>query len=709
MKKIIWVLIVNFIWVNYAEGQQEIDKLIPASPQARELMQSIEYPVSFSTGAANINIPLKSISIGSLTLPISISYNSRGFKKNEKEGVVGLGWSLDSSLEITREIRGLDDFTYERLSIFGYYHFNEGHRFYQNGCDQPHSNLDSQTSFNCAFKKAYDIDFLQRLDYMPDKFYYKLLNGKSGAFYFKNNRSETPDSSHTYEFTRTIIQWPYTGVKIEIIETPDCDSDMVGEFKITDVDGTEYFYGRYYVDESMLTTVNPESSDVLMPPCIVDKELKRNITSWKCFKIISPIKKEEILFSFEPNEEMFSFSFDDHIKVFSEKIFHYPNAVPYYGVSTEDDIFEESIPFFVDPNISNYALSDGSYQAIIVDKPSIKYAAGYLNYPIHYTINSNYYNSATVFPTKEDDIVILDRDIGNWETLRKQKRQRLKQIIFLMVLLILPYDRSGLKNGQLSTIEISNQNQITDKFVFHQNVTGDDSEPQIFNDRLYEYDGSTNYLDSLSIETSNNNLTYTFTYNNKNRFTNYPTSTINGHRYLDINDLAIRAPELGSYRFFTIGKDFKRIGNPFMYLSSIYPNNSNDRLTNEGLLSSITYPSGGTTYFYYEPNEAYAFNSNKVENVEAYRIQSITSHNSEGDWLERRFKYGRYETGGGVKKPLRFSHADFYEENVISASMSQMDVLATDLDFMDNPDYYYLDFTPTNFYTTVDRKLLLLL
>ena len=66
----------------------------------------LEQPVNGFTGAVSYSIPLGSVSSGSLSFPISISYFSDGFKPNYPSGRVGLGWSENENYSISREVKG---------------------------------------------------------------------------------------------------------------------------------------------------------------------------------------------------------------------------------------------------------------------------------------------------------------------------------------------------------------------------------------------------------------------------------------------------------------------------------------------------------------------------------------------------------------------------------------------------------------------------
>ena len=57
-------------------------KIIPPSPHAQEFTKYIDYPVNFSSGLPNNDIPLYTVKCGSLVLPISVSYKLFRFKSD---------------------------------------------------------------------------------------------------------------------------------------------------------------------------------------------------------------------------------------------------------------------------------------------------------------------------------------------------------------------------------------------------------------------------------------------------------------------------------------------------------------------------------------------------------------------------------------------------------------------------------------------------
>jgi hypothetical protein len=86
--------------------------IIPPAPEAASLGQYGNVPVSLYNGRTNLSIPLYELKGKELSLPISLSYNSGGFKVAEDPGWVGMGWSLNAGGVITRSANGRPDKCY---------------------------------------------------------------------------------------------------------------------------------------------------------------------------------------------------------------------------------------------------------------------------------------------------------------------------------------------------------------------------------------------------------------------------------------------------------------------------------------------------------------------------------------------------------------------------------------------------------------------
>lgn len=239
-------------------------QIVPVTPEAAALTKIVNYPVDLNTGVPNINIPLHEIKTGGLVLPIGISYHAGGFKINEQATRLGLGWSLDCELQITRTVNGLDD-----LSLNGYYNNSKVKAYHTS----------NPGSGGYPFKNT-SSDFYSRdehalatglVDGQPDQFSYKLLN-KAGSFYFQKD-----DNGNV----ATIVPVPYDNIKIEFVG---------GRFIITDTDGTVYYFG-----EPGTSTPTSRGIEYTEGSQYIGNSI---LTTWKCKKIENATKTAEIGFEY---------------------------------------------------------------------------------------------------------------------------------------------------------------------------------------------------------------------------------------------------------------------------------------------------------------------------------------------------------------------------------------------------------------------------
>jgi len=108
MKKIIpFLLLISITHVGYA--QFEILPKIAASPEVAMLDKFQSINISTYTGVPNVSIPLYSIKVDGVELPIVLSYNSSGIHVAEEATWVGLGWNLSVGGNITQTPIGTPD------------------------------------------------------------------------------------------------------------------------------------------------------------------------------------------------------------------------------------------------------------------------------------------------------------------------------------------------------------------------------------------------------------------------------------------------------------------------------------------------------------------------------------------------------------------------------------------------------------------------
>ena len=94
-----------------AMGQSEftLQDLHPSEPTAFQFQKYDELPVSEYTGLPNISIPLYTIKVDGLSMPLALTYHAGGIRVSEDAGWVGLGWDLQVG-SIVQEVHNVDDY-----------------------------------------------------------------------------------------------------------------------------------------------------------------------------------------------------------------------------------------------------------------------------------------------------------------------------------------------------------------------------------------------------------------------------------------------------------------------------------------------------------------------------------------------------------------------------------------------------------------------
>jgi hypothetical protein len=95
--------------LNAQAINNQIRDVVMPTPNAASLGKYGDIPVSYNTGIPNIGIPIHTLSEGSISLPISLSYHAGGLKVGEPCSWVGLGWSLAAGGMISRTVQGRAD------------------------------------------------------------------------------------------------------------------------------------------------------------------------------------------------------------------------------------------------------------------------------------------------------------------------------------------------------------------------------------------------------------------------------------------------------------------------------------------------------------------------------------------------------------------------------------------------------------------------
>jgi len=220
--------------------------LFKTSPETSKLFPKIDIPVNYSTGGINYSLPIYTIKLKNIEIPIQLNYRSSGFQINENATSVGLGWDLEIGGSITQTKKqgsgpeNRINFDENRI-LDPRCNGDDSNPLVQARC----SNSDYEWVMNSAFggnqnytlyasqlRTGNPIDgYVTRKSFLPtltydlkteqDIFYYS-FPGESGKFFYDSNKKK-------------YFTIPYTRNEIELTSE---------YYRVNDSKGNKYYFSR---------------------------------------------------------------------------------------------------------------------------------------------------------------------------------------------------------------------------------------------------------------------------------------------------------------------------------------------------------------------------------------------------------------------------------------------------------------------------------
>ena len=246
---------------NYAASvaSQELkaQRIVPPAPEAAELGKYGNIPISMYTGSASISVPIYEIAGSRLKLPISLSYNSSGFKPQETAGWAGLGWSVNAGGVITRSVAGNPDIAANYFNSLNYL------------TAKPPTSTDLFANYN--YMKLVGTG---QYESQPDAYFFNFA-GQSGSFYINPNQTIVKKQSDNLVITPTCLT---------------CATTSNVSFTVVDADGVVYQFTDY---ERANTTLDDGPGSVGQFLHSFDYD-----SSWYLTSMTSPDGLEQITFNY---------------------------------------------------------------------------------------------------------------------------------------------------------------------------------------------------------------------------------------------------------------------------------------------------------------------------------------------------------------------------------------------------------------------------
>lgn len=211
MRKYLFLLI-NLLWVLSSQGQSQENKYNPKNyilppPQVSNLIRLGEIPVEFSTGQANVEIPIFQIRSGKLNHNVSLRFVGDGCKVDRSNGLLGQDWTINVGGALNRTLRDKSD---------DYTTFNSKGAYYYKGLLQ-------QGISNPSIPGASNLENSLYVDFEHDIFNYYCSGGLGSKFILKHTGSQF--------------------VPQHLIYSADSIEYKSGRYRIISSDGTIYVFG----------------------------------------------------------------------------------------------------------------------------------------------------------------------------------------------------------------------------------------------------------------------------------------------------------------------------------------------------------------------------------------------------------------------------------------------------------------------------------
>lgn len=258
MKNKIFILVFFQLILNVflnAQTPIKYSENIPSSPTAMNFTKYGVIPVTLYSGMASNSIPLYELQEGSINLPITLSYNNRGYKPSEYAGSTGLGWNVQAEGMVTRIVRGQVDENPEMVDINNYIGYADIKMKFEDFADI------SQSKYSQKILSEISSGIT---DGEPDIYTFN-FGGHSGNFIIRNNEA---------------IFMPKQNIKVKITTTVSGNI-----FVFTTENGTAYLFGT-----SGFETTEPHDWNQPKP------YVKPYVSAWHLTKITSSDKSHFVDF-----------------------------------------------------------------------------------------------------------------------------------------------------------------------------------------------------------------------------------------------------------------------------------------------------------------------------------------------------------------------------------------------------------------------------
>lgn len=205
--------------------------IVPPSPDVATLMQYQEIPVDYFSGVPNISYDLFTIKVGSISIPIQLSYHGGGMRVTEKSGDVGVCWSISSGAVIARTVYGAPDEAKTSAGLTGLLNLTSEEQEFRRRLIAKEADYNPSDGNTFKGKRAWVAEFGNKyrnnlLDLANDQFRLSGL-GLSASFAYDDNK-------------HIVMSSP---TPIKFLDAQPVSNSYPSEFVVKDASGIKYTFG----------------------------------------------------------------------------------------------------------------------------------------------------------------------------------------------------------------------------------------------------------------------------------------------------------------------------------------------------------------------------------------------------------------------------------------------------------------------------------
>lgn len=226
--------------------------------------------VDHYTGTGSVGIPIYNSNVDGVNIDVSLGYSLKGIRVDEISSIVGLGWSLNTGGEITRQVNGIEDEVTLPAKFRNSDYTTDGFPYHDSIQGILVPNVLTQAT-QAALWDAYQSKFRVYDDDEPDAFFFNLC-GRQVTVYFDPAAAHTDTTGFSTE--------PYSRLRIQMISScydsaSNTYTDISGvtgrgghkygnrdvlRFIVTDEAGNRYYFNR---GDYQLKQMDLDSNDII--------------------------------------------------------------------------------------------------------------------------------------------------------------------------------------------------------------------------------------------------------------------------------------------------------------------------------------------------------------------------------------------------------------------------------------------------------------